>query len=183
MLSFLRRFAPAVTGVLNCLDKVRFRGTVRWWAKPPGMMHFLSKMSVLLKDFPAFAKDTTARMREAMERAALQRNRPVEYLAGQVDKEERAQTIARRDGIKEGLVAVFTSVEPAIIYRLHGVRSTKRLALKTELGKCLHYYHYYLDPKLGWLHTRQQTWFPFTHDLSEWSRMAWATDGRSRADV
>src|ERR1051326_919214 len=113
MLSFLRRFAPAVTGVLNGFDKVRFRGTVRWWAKPPGMMHFLSKMSVLLMDFPAFAKDTTARVRAAMEQAALEQERPIHYLAAKTDKEERARAIAQRDGIKEGLVAVFTCLEPA----------------------------------------------------------------------
>lgn len=163
MLSFLRRFAPAVTGVLNGLDKVRFRGTVRWWAKPPGMMHFLSKMSVLLMDFPTFAKDATARMRAGMEQTALEQARPIEYLAAKTNKEERARAIAERDGIKEGLVAVFTCLEPAYTYRVYGQRATKKLALKMELGKCLHYYHYYLDPQLGWLHTRQQTWFPFTH--------------------
>jgi hypothetical protein len=59
-------------------------------------------------------------------------------------------------------VAVFTCVEPCMTYRIHGDRASKKLVLKHELGKCLHYYHYYLDPKLGWMHTRQQTWFPFT---------------------
>ena len=37
MQSFLRRFAPVVMGVLSCLDKVRFRGAIRWLAKPAGM--------------------------------------------------------------------------------------------------------------------------------------------------
>ncbi len=58
---------------------------------------------------------------------------------------------------------MFTCVEPCMTYRVYGVRETKKLALKLELSKCLHYYHYYLDPKIGWMHTRQQTWFPFTN--------------------
>src|ERR1700731_4131576 len=98
MQSFLLRFAPLVTGVLSCLDKVRFRGTIRWLAKPAGMMHFLWKTQILLKDFPVFAKDTTATLRTAMEQAALEQKRPVEYLAGKIDKEKRAQEIAARDG-------------------------------------------------------------------------------------
>ncbi len=163
MQSFLRRFAPVVMGALSCLDKVRFRGAVRWLAKPAGMMHFLWKVQVLLKDFPVFAKDTTATLRTAMEQAAIEQGRPVEYLASKIDKEKRAQEIAQRDGVKEGLVAVFTCVEPCMTYRVYGVRETKKLALKLELSKCLHYYHYYLDPKIGWMHTRQQTWFPFTN--------------------
>lgn len=28
--------------------------------------------------------------------------------------------------------------------------------------KCLHYYHYQVHPQLGFLHTRLQSWFPFT---------------------
>jgi hypothetical protein len=31
-----------------------------------------------------------------------------------------------------------------------------------EVGKCLHYYHYYLDPDYGLRYTRLQSWFPFT---------------------
>jgi hypothetical protein len=41
-------------------------------------------------------------------------------------------------------------------------RDTKRLEVRIERGKCLHYYHYYLDPKFGLRYTRLQSWFPFT---------------------
>jgi hypothetical protein len=164
MRSFLRRFGRFVSNMLHGFDRVRFRGSVRWLARPAGMMSFLWKLQVLLKDFPAFAKDATARLRPALEQAAKEQGRPLEYLAsGDIAKEERAREIAERDGIREGLVAVFTSVEPCLTYRVHGVRATGKLALQLERGKCLHYYHYYLDRDLGLLHTRQQTWFPFTN--------------------
>jgi hypothetical protein len=163
MRTFLRRFEAFVLGVLNGFDRVRFRGTIRWFAKPSGMMHFLWKQQVLLKDFLAFAKETTATLRTALEQSALEQERPVEYLASSnASKEQRAQQIATRDGIREGLIAVFKCVEPCMAYQLVGDRARQKLQLKLERGKCLHYYHYYLDRKLGWLHTRQQTWFPFT---------------------
>jgi hypothetical protein len=163
MQAFLQRFSTFVMGVLNGWDRVRFRGTIRWLTKPAGMMHFLWKQQVLLKDFAGFAKETTARLRTALEEQAVQQQRPVEYLASSsVSKEQRAQQIAARDGVREGLVAVFTCVEPCLAYRVAGDRARQKLQLKLERSKCLHYYHYYLDRQLGWLHTRQQTWFPFT---------------------
>jgi hypothetical protein len=33
---------------------------------------------------------------------------------------------------------------------------------RVESGKCLHYYHYYLDADFGLRYTRLQSWFPFT---------------------
>jgi hypothetical protein len=37
---------------------------------------------------------------------------------------------------------------------------------RLEERKCLHYYHYYRDPKFGLMHTRLQSWFPFTMHVS-----------------
>lgn len=163
MQSFLQRFSAVVLGALHGFDRVRFRGTIRWLSKPAGMMHLLSKLSVLLKDFPALAKDTTARLRQAQEQAAKEQGRPIEYLASSsTSKEERAREIAARDGIQEGLVAVFRCLEPCLTYQVRGDRASQKLVLRLERSKCLHYYHYYVDRELGWLHTRQQTWFPFT---------------------
>ena len=102
MQSFLRRFAPVVMGVLSCLDKVRFRGAIRWLAKPAGMMHFLWKVQVLLKDFPAFAKDTTATLRTAMEQAAIEQGRPVEYLTSNIDKDAESVVERRRGAAGSG---------------------------------------------------------------------------------
>jgi hypothetical protein len=39
---------------------------------------------------------------------------------------------------------------------------TGYLELKAAKRKCLHYYHYYLDPDFGLIHARVQTWLPFT---------------------
>jgi len=38
----------------------------------------------------------------------------------------------------------------------------KKLELRYGPAKCLHQYHYLLDPQLGFLNVRLQTWFPFT---------------------
>jgi hypothetical protein len=43
---------------------------------------------------------------------ANQHNRPFEYLRGKIRMEDAAQQIAKRDGIIEGLVCIFSIVQP-----------------------------------------------------------------------
>ena len=57
---------------------------------------------------------------------------------------------------------MLSSVEPCRSFSVVGNASTRRLELRVETRKCLHYYHYFLDQRLGLLHARLQTWFPFT---------------------
>jgi hypothetical protein len=77
-------------------------------------------------------------------------------------KEHVARGIARRDGVDEGLICVLTCVEPCWSYQIYRNRETRRLELHGRPSKCLHYYHYWIDPTLGFMHARLQTWFPFT---------------------
>jgi len=163
MLSFVHRHASKVIGALSGFDRVRLRGTLRWLANPRGMMNYLFAIQKPLKEFKEYAKDATQRVVAAGEQVAEAAGRPVEYLnSSALRKEDRAREIARADGITEGLICVLTCVEPCMSYRLSGDRQTKKLRLHYGSSKCLHQYFYCLDPQLGFLHLRLQTWFPFT---------------------
>jgi hypothetical protein len=90
-------------------------------------------------------------------------DRPIQYLASAaVRKEDLARELAKRDGITDGLIGVFTAVEPCWSYGVRPNRGTKRLEVRREFRKCLHVYHYYQHPRCGLLYARVQTWFPFT---------------------
>jgi hypothetical protein len=56
-------------------------------------------------------------------------------------------------------------VEPCLTYFVRRDREQKKLVLRLEPGKCLHYYFYFLHEQLGLLHLRLQTWFPFALHL------------------
>lgn len=163
MRSFLQRHAAHVIGVLNGFDRVRLRGTLRWLANLRGMSTYLCHRRILLKDFTDFAKSATEDVRQATIQAAKDAGRPVEHLNNSsIDKAEKAQEIAARDGVKEGLICVLTAVEPCLSYRVSRSRELKKLVLRHEHMKCLHSYFYLIDPQLGFMHLRLQTWFPFT---------------------
>jgi hypothetical protein len=127
------------------------------------MRNYLWHARVLLKDFKRHALEVTAQIRSATERLAAAANRPVVYLASSAtSKEAQAQRIAARDGISEGLVCVLSCVELGWSYEVGPNRERKQLELRGSQRKCLHYYFYLIDRRLGWMHLRMQTWFPFT---------------------
>lgn len=162
MLSFLQRFSAQVIGSLNGLDRIRFRGTKRLLSTVGGMFHYLSQHGVLLKDFKSFSLDMTETLKKGIEEQAKTWGHPINYLnSSHIRKETAALELAQQRSIKEGLVAVLSCVEPCWSYTVRRNRDEKKLELCYGPMKCLHYYHYYLSPRFGLMHTRLQTWFPF----------------------
>jgi hypothetical protein len=163
MQNFVQRFASHVSGVLSGFDRLRLRGTKRLCASLRGMSQYLWQRRIPLKDFTAFAQQTTATLRQGIEQQAQQLQRPLLYLSSsRPSKEQLALDIARRDGITAGLIGVFSCVEPCYSFSVHPDRASKKLVLRLGPKKCLHYYHYFLDEQFGLLHARLQSWFPFT---------------------
>jgi len=162
MNKFLQRFGANVIGVLNGFDRMRFRGSNRRLCNAGGILMFLCWIKVLLKDFGDYAEDRTNTLCAAIERQAAEQEVPVIYLASSgEDKEARALAEARKHDRKSGLIAALSCVEPcrSVVVRRN---DDGHLEPCLEDRKCLHYYHYHLDPKFGLMYTRLQSWFPFT---------------------
>jgi hypothetical protein len=163
MLDFVQQHADSVTGVINGFDRLRFRGTLLRLANVAGLNSFLQYCKVLLKDAGDWMNTQTERVKTASLAMAEDAGRPVQYVSDPaLRKEDIALEIARRDGIKKGLVCVLTAVEPCNSFDIHRNRQKKKLELVSRHRKCLHLYHYYQHPQFGLMHMRLQTWFPFT---------------------
>lgn len=163
MKTFLQRFGTFVLGVLHGFDRLRFRGSKRQLCNAAGVLSYLSHVRVSLVDYKAhYAKDSTIRLCRFIETEAKQAGL-YRYLNNcQEEKEKVALRMASERGRRQGLIAVLGCVEPCQIVQVRGNPETKKLEPRIELGKCLHYYHYYLDPQYGLRYTRLQSWFPFT---------------------
>jgi hypothetical protein len=163
MLKFLQRFKSEIVGVLNGLDRIRFRGTKRFVSTLRGMKEYLWKRQIKLKDFSEFAQATTGLLREAVQEQAKEWGHPIDYLnSSSLSKEEKALQLATERRISQGLVAILSCVEPCMSFTVRRDASARKLQLCCLPMKCLFYYHYFLDPHFGLLHVRTQTWFPFT---------------------
>lgn len=160
---FLTRHASRITGIRSGFDRLLFRGQVLSISFVDGMDRFLSSQRILYKDFSAFAQQISDRVKQHAETIALQAGRPFEYLASsQVRKDEQASAIATELGIQEGLVCVFSCVEPCQSYTIRRDRAGKRLRLVMGERTCLYVYFYVLDADFGLMHVRLQTWLPLT---------------------
>ena len=150
-----------VTGVLSGWDRLVFRGCLRSLAYLEAMSYFLRQMGVLLKDYADWSLKLSEAMKQACLAEAERRGRPVMYLrSSEIRKDDLARQILRSHPVAEGLICLFTCLEPCMTYRVRGNRETQRLELRREQGKCLHVYKYWIDSQFGFTGARLQTWLP-----------------------
>lgn len=163
MNTFLQRHEESVTGMISGFDRVRFRGTLRLLANARGMNAFLLYLGVLFKDFREYVQSVTDQIRRSTEELVARAGRRLIYLnSPSVSKEEVARDQARREGIQEGLICVLSCVEVLWSYEVRCNAKTRMLEVVPASRKCLHYYHYFMDRELGFMHARLATWFPLT---------------------
>lgn len=159
MQSFLRKHADKITGALFCPDRLIFKGYSSL-SFALGMEGFLNHHGVLLKNFKDFGPAQAQRLKTHAEAMAQRHDRPFQFLARKTRKEDQARQIARRDGITQGLVAVFSTMETCPSFRI--LYGKGRPHLKKDYRRCLVLYYYFLDAEFGLLHVRLPTWFPMT---------------------
>ncbi|HEY6154496.1 MAG TPA: hypothetical protein VIW07_12220 [Candidatus Udaeobacter sp.] len=160
MENFLQKHGQFVTGVLSGFDRLIFRGSLGLLTQAFYLLGFLKLKGIDVKNFGAYAKSSATGITRAACKSAEEARRPVIYLPSAQDRKElKAREMAERDGIDQGLVVLFKTVEPCMSFEVFGNR--ERPALKAALRKCLHLYHYFVHPKMGLMHVRVQTWFPF----------------------
>jgi len=159
---FIQKFREKVIGVLSGFDRLVLKGTLRPLSYTAGMMSFLYENNVLLKDFGLYVERTTQKLREASYETAERLSRPNIYLSSsRIRKESLAKQIMQRDGITDGLICLLRCLEPCLSYKIRPDRESKKLVLEKKERKCLHIYHYWIDPVFGFMNARIQTWFPF----------------------
>lgn len=160
---FVTRHAGHIAGILSGFDRLLFRGSIRSLCYVDGMDRFLSSQRVLYKDFGGYVERLSDRIKAHAQALATTAGRPLEYVASsRLSKETRAQAIADRDGITDGLVCVLSCVEPCRSFAIRRDRPQRRLRLISAERKCLHLYFYFVDRDFGLMHIRLQTWLPFT---------------------
>jgi hypothetical protein len=161
-MKLLELYQDKIMGAINGLDRIRFRGTIRWLASERGMGTFMHYAQILLKDFSGWVSGLTANVRQSCETRADEIGIEKRYLMSSgIDKEKLARQIAESSGIKEGSICMFSVLEPCIAPQVKGNKASKKLGLVMAPRKCVFVYHYFDDPEFGFGHVRIQSWVPF----------------------
>ena len=155
MKTFLDKHEPKITGVLSCFDRMLFRGYLPIMSGG-AMAQFLSQEGIKFRDLKSFLTDHAATLKAHARAMAEREERPYIYLASAGSrKEQRAREIAEEDGISEGLVCVFSQLEPCNSFSFRFQQG--RPFVNSARRKCLHIYYYYMDREFGLIHVMVQT--------------------------
>ena len=157
------RYKGQIAGVLSCYDRIIIQGTVPGWCYARGMTEYLYTHQIRIFDYPKWAEPLREAIRQNMERLAAESGIDIEFVRSKRSfrKEQRVKEILSQRGEEPGLVCILSAMEPCGTYKPWHDKRTHKTYLKSNDGKCLHYYVYFIDEDLGLCYLRVPTWCPF----------------------
>ena len=155
------RHAAKIRGT-SCLDRVVITGTLPTYCYADGMTRYLYENNIRIFDYARWAEPLREQTRTHAERLAAEAGIEIEFVRRADERKEAivAEVLAKR-GSQPGLVHVLSAMETCQTYKPWHDKETHRTYLKPSIGKCLHYYFYFIDPDLGLCFLRVPTWAPF----------------------
>jgi hypothetical protein len=80
------------------------------------MTQFLNRNDIRFRNLKSFLTDNANKIKEHARQMAEETGRPFEYLGNKIKMEKRAREIATSDGIEQGLVCIYSVLEPCRSY-------------------------------------------------------------------
>ena len=156
------RYRNELDGILNCYDRIVITGSLQPFCYAQGMTHYLYQQGIRIFDYAQFANPLRQRIRENAEALAEAAGVKIEFIRKKdFRKENRIQEILKERGEAPGLVHIFGAMEACSSYRPWHDKTTGKTYLKPDSGKCMTYYFYFMDERLGLCYLRVPTWCPF----------------------
>jgi hypothetical protein len=168
MNSFLAKYADKISGTVECFDRVILRGHLPMAGAGYFSTWMYSKrISLNLRQpepdwwlYKQAAPWFAERVKAHAQAQAARANRPYTHLPTHERMEQTAREMSERDGIVDGLVCVYGTMETCRTFRVrYGEKSPK---VRPDRRVCLVLYYYWMDREFGLMHVKIQTWFPFT---------------------
>ena len=158
--SFLAEFAGSIVATLSCYDRLIFKGYLPFGGDEHLNAFVDGRLRIPRKDFLPQVQQSSQQLVEHARQMAHQVGAPYRYLQGKHDKKRLIDQIARDRSEPEGLLAVPCFRETCRTVKLRWGRKRPPLEFAYRPQRVL--YYYFLDPEVGHLDVRIQTWLPFT---------------------
>jgi len=145
------RYKDKIEGVLACYDRIVIHGNIPVLCFDGGMTSYLHQNSIKIFDYPDWANTLREELREHAERIAKENGLEIEFIRkiNAFRKDDRIQSIIEERGNHPGLVHIFSAMETCTSYKPWHDKQTGKTFVKTDSGKCLHYYFYFIDTDFG----------------------------------
>jgi hypothetical protein len=156
------RYRDRLLGVLSCYDRIIVTGTLPGVCYAAGMTSFLNAKGIRIFDYTRFAEPLRERIRARAQQLCAEAGLEIEHISKpHIRKEDVVAKVLAGRGEHAGLVHVISAMESCESYRPWHDKASGKTLLKPTAGKCLHYYFYFIDEKLGLCYLRVPTWCPF----------------------
>jgi hypothetical protein len=158
---FFAKFASLIVCSLHCFDRVIFKGHLTM-AAPCKLEMFVDYVLRVRRChfMKVVAPQYSDRLVEHAKQMARKAGRTYLYRTGSFKKEKWAERLLREQRIESGLIGVLCTQETCNSFVLVPGDKRPRFVPKPRQQRVL--YYYFLDPQLGFIHVRLQTWAPFT---------------------
>jgi hypothetical protein len=155
------KFSSLIVCTLRCFDRVIFKGHLAM-AAASELERFVDyvlrvRRSHFIKVIAPQYADTLV---EHAQRWARKHKRIYLYRTGSFKKDQWAERLIREQRIERGLVGILCTQETCNSFALVPGENRPRFICKPRQQRVL--YYYFLDPQLGLIHVRLQTWAPYT---------------------
>lgn len=151
-----------ITCVLSCYDRLIITGTIPEISFSQGMTTYMYQKGVKIFDYPKFAEPFKDAIRANAERIAKEQGLTIEFIRkSSIRKESIISDKIKERGDHPGIVHILSAMEACNTYEPWHDKKTGKTFLRPDLGKCLHYYFYFIDPQVGLGYVRVPTWCPF----------------------
>jgi len=156
------RYRDRLSGILSCYDRIVITGTLPDACYAAGMTAFLYMHQIRIFDYARFAEPLRDRIRDKAQLLADESGVTIEFVAKtHIRKEDLVAAVLKERGDHPGLVHILSAMETCDSYEPWHNKANHKTYLKQKLGKCLHYYFYFMDEVLGLVYLRVPTWCPF----------------------
>ena len=119
MNKFIQQHENKINGVLSEFDRLVMRGYLRSLIIKNGMLYFLLRIGILLKNFGTYVEKTAEKLKEASYSEAKKQNRPIKYLSSpKLEKNIIAKEIAKNENIKSFFICILNILYICKIFRI-----------------------------------------------------------------
>lgn len=161
-----QRYVEQIVGVLGCWDRVIITGTLTDVCHASAVEPWLRREDIRYFDLEVFAELLRDQVRDHAILIARAAGVTIEHVDRlNFRKEDRIAEVLRQHGEAAGFVHVFSAMEACTAFKPWHDQTTGRTGLRPTAGKCLHYYFYFLHPRLGLVYVRVPTWLSFRLQL------------------
>ena len=159
----MTRFSDLIKGTVSGFDRIVFKGLILPLMSSTEVMSFCRSKKILNKEYKQWMMEQTSCLIESAEQYSKDTcGKSIEHISSwHIRKEELAHQRQESEGIKKGLIGIWSCLENGSSYRAVYSKKNGYPQLQNYQTRCKHLYFYFDDKDLGFMNIRLQTWFPY----------------------